>query len=70
MVDEHLEPRPPRRESAPKEPRERIEVDAQLVGMLEIVGPHGVRVEVDAAQIDCPGQPCGIVDDRLPGRSS
>ena len=34
----------------------RVEVDAQLVGMVEVVGPDRVRVEVDAAEVDDPGQ--------------
>jgi hypothetical protein len=34
-----------------------IEVHPQLVGMVQVVGPDRVRVEVDAAQVDDPGQP-------------
>src|SRR5262249_42390769 len=31
-----------------------IEIDAKLVGVLEVVGPHGVRVQVDAPEIHDP----------------
>ena len=37
--------------------RHRVEVDAQLVGMVEVVGADRVRVEVDAAEVDDPGEP-------------
>ena len=39
------------------DPGHRIEVDAQFVGVIEVVGQHRMRVEVDAAQVDRPGQP-------------
>ena len=48
----------------------RVQIDAQFVGMLEIVGEDGVRVEVDAAQIDRPGQSGRVMDDGLFGRGA
>ena len=38
-------------------PGHRVEVDPQLVGVVEVLGPDRVRVEVDAAEVDDPGQP-------------
>ncbi len=48
--------------------RDGVEVDAQLVGVVEVVGAHGVRVEVDAAEVDDPGQAGRVVEDDLVGR--
>ena len=31
-----------------------VEVDAQLVGVVDVVGAHGPGVEVDAAEVDGP----------------
>ena len=49
-----------------------IEIDAQLIGMIEIAGANRVRVQFDAAQIDDPGEPGRIVHDHFfggaPGR--
>ena len=47
-----------------------IEVDAQLVGVVEVVGAHGMRVEVDAAEVDDPGELRRVVDDDLVGRAA
>ena len=44
-----------------------IEVDPQLIGVVEVVGAHGVRVEVDAAQVDDPGQRGAVGDHHLVG---
>ena len=49
----------------PFDARYRVEVDPQLVGMVEVVRADRVRVEVDAAEIDDPGQSGGLVDDDL-----
>ncbi len=38
--------------------------------MVEIVAAHGVRVEVDAPQVDHPGQLGGVADDNLLGGSA
>jgi hypothetical protein len=45
----------------PSHARPRIEIDAQLVGMLEVAGAHRVRVQLDAAEVDDPGQPRRVV---------
>ena len=42
-----------------------IEIDAQLVGMIEIGGAHRMRMQLDAAEIDDPGEAGGVVDDDL-----
>jgi len=34
----------------------RIQVDAQLVRMLQVVGAHRVRIQIDAAEVDHPGE--------------
>ena len=44
-----------------------IEVDAELVGVVEIVAADRVRVEFDAAEVDDPGEAGGVVDDDLFG---
>ena len=49
-------------------PGHRVEVDPQLVGMVEVVGADRVRVEVDAAEVDDPGQAGRVADDDLVGR--
>ena len=45
----------------------RVEVDAQLVGMVEVLGADRVRVEVDAAEVVDPGEAGRVVDDDLVG---
>ena len=49
----------------PTDARAGIEIDAQLVRVIEIPGAYGVRVQLDATQVDDPGQPRRIVDDDL-----
>ena len=51
----------------PIDARTGIEIDAQLVGMFEIAGPYGVRMQLDTAQVDDPGEARGIVDDQFFG---
>ena len=36
--------------------------------MVEVLGPHRVRIEVDAAEVRDPGQPGRVVEDDLVGR--
>ena len=38
----------------PADTRAGVEIDAQLVGMLEVVGAHRVRVQVDAPEVHHP----------------
>ena len=40
----------------PLDARHRVEVDAQLVGMLEVVGAHRVRVQLEAGEVGHPGE--------------
>ena len=49
----------------PRDSRDGIEIDAQLVRMLEIVGAHRVRVQIDAAEVDHPGELRRIVHHQL-----
>jgi hypothetical protein len=49
----------------PTHARAGIEIDPQLVRVIEIAGADGVRVQLDAAQVDDPGEPRRIVDDNL-----
>ena len=44
--------------------RRRVEVDAQLVGMVEVGAPRRPRVEVDHPEVDRPDQVRGVVGDR------
>ena len=53
----------------PGDAGDRVEVDAKLVGVVEVGGPDGVRVEVDAAEVDDPGERGGILDHDLVGGS-
>ena len=52
----------------PADARDRVEVDPQLVGVVEVVGADRVRVEVDAAEVHDPGEPGRVVDHDLVGR--
>ena len=45
-----------RRTSSQRDAGARIEIDAQLVGMLERAGAHRVRVQLDAAEVHDPGE--------------
>jgi hypothetical protein len=40
----------------PRHTSHRIEINAQLVGMLEVVGSYRVRVEVDTSEVDHPDE--------------
>ena len=51
----------------PGDAGDRVEVDPQLVGMVEVVGADRVRVEVDAAEVGDPGEAGRIVDHDLVG---
>ena len=54
-----------RRTSAQLDAGTGIEIDAQLVGMIEIAGAHRMRMQLDAAQVDDPGEPRRVIDDDL-----
>src|SRR5262249_49761167 len=49
----------------PPDPRSGIEIDAKLVRVVEILRAHGVRMQLDAAEVDDPGEPRRIVDHDL-----
>ena len=51
----------------PFDARYRIEIDAQLVGMIEIVGAHRVGMQLDAAEVDDPGETSNVIDDDFLG---
>src|SRR5262249_44119035 len=40
----------------PFDPGHRIEVDAQLVRMLEVIGPHGMRMQLETGEVRHPGE--------------
>ena len=46
----------------PTDAGNRIEIDAQFVGMIEIAGAHRVRVQFDAAKVHDPGKPGCVID--------
>jgi hypothetical protein len=50
---------------SPVDARHRIEVDPQLVGVGEVVGPDRMRVEVDTTEVDRPHQARGVMKDGL-----
>src|SRR5207244_7378387 len=43
----------------------RIEIDAQLVRMIEILRAHRMRMEIDAPEVDDPGQLRRVAQDDL-----
>jgi hypothetical protein len=45
-----------------------VEVDPELVGVLEVVGPHRMRVQVDAPEVDDPEKLCRVAYDDLSRR--
>lgn len=45
----------------PLDPGHRVQVDPQFIGMIEVGGKHRMRIEVDAAEIDHPGQSGGVL---------
>ena len=49
---------------------DRVKVDPDLVGVVEILRADGMRVQVDAAQVHDPRQLSRIPDDDLLGRSA
>ena len=51
----------------PLDARNRVEIDPQLVGMIEVVGAHGMRVEIDAAEVHDPDQRRLVHDDLVGG---
>ena len=54
----------------PRHARTGIEVDAQLVGVIEVGRADGVWMQLDAAEVDDPGETRGIVHDDLLGRAA
>ena len=44
-----------------------IEIDPQLVRVIEVLGPHRVRMEIDAGQVDDPQELGGVAQDDLVG---
>ena len=54
----------------PLDARHRVEVGAQLVGMIEILGPHRMRMELEAGEVGHPGQRRGIARHHLLGQAS
>ena len=51
----------------PRHARHGVEIHPQLVGMIEVPGPDRMRIEVDAAEVDDPGQAGRVVDHDLVG---
>ena len=47
----------------PLDARAGVEIDAQLVGMVEIIRADGVRMQLDAAEVHDPGEAGDIIDD-------
>ena len=59
-----------RRELRPLDARHRVEVDPQLVGMVEVLRAHRMRVELQAAQVRHPGERRGVPRHDLFGRAA
>ena len=47
----------------------RVEIDPQLIGMVEVVGADGMRVQIDTAEVHDPRQSRRLVHDDLVGGS-
>jgi hypothetical protein len=47
-----------------------IEIDTQLIRMIEVVSANGMRIEIDASEVDNPQELGGVADDDLAGRAS
>ena len=58
------------RTSSHSTPGSWIEVDAQLVGVIEIVRAHRVGMQLDAAEVDDPCEAGSVVDDDFLGGAS
>jgi hypothetical protein len=54
----------------PRDARPGVEIDAKLVRVLEVARPNGVRMQLDASEIDDPSEPGRVVDDELVGRAT
>ena len=54
---------------APRVALARVEVDQEVVGPVDVVHPRGPRVQVDAAEVDDPGERRRLVADREVGRA-
>ena len=54
----------------PRHARNRIEIDAQLVRVVEVGGAHGMRIEINAAEVDDPRQLGGVRHDDFFGGSA
>ena len=54
----------------PPDARHRVEVDAQLVGMVEVIGAHRVRMQLQAREVGHPCQRGGIARHHLLGGAS
>ena len=63
----HLERHAPH--VVPADARARVQVDAQLVGVVQVGGAHRMRMQLDAAEVDNPRQPRRVVDHDLLGRA-
>ncbi|MFZ0296739.1 MAG: hypothetical protein WAM13_00170 [Candidatus Sulfotelmatobacter sp.] len=46
----------------PTDAGNRIQIDAQFIGMIEIAGAHRMRVQFDAAKVHNPGKSGCIID--------
>src|SRR6185436_9970764 len=54
----------------PLHARDRVEVDAQPVGMVEVFGTYRVRVQLEAGEVRHPGERRGIARHHLVGRAA
>ena len=54
----------------PLHARHRIEIDAHLVGMVEVVGAHRVRVQLEARQVGHPDERGRLARHHLLGRAA
>ena len=67
IIEDLRAPRLRPRRSLPTDAGNGIEIDAQLVGVVEVARACRVRVEVDAAEVDDPRELRGVGDDDLVG---
>jgi len=54
----------------PLDPWHRIEIDAQLVGVIEVLGAHRMRMQLETGEVGKPSERRGILGDDFIGRAT
>ena len=54
-------------DAVPIDARARVEINAKLVGMVEIEGAHRMRMKFDAAEVNNPRKASPVIDNKFLG---